>query len=149
MPTHSVWLGCTRVVRGREVAKGMLAIGGPWQWLCRCPWHSTRRWALSTITNQLSINTSNVKASSLKSRPAPALLLLLLLPAFLPLSLASSLNPPHRLRTKLSWQSHGLWGLRGGLWALRFSSSRLSILCIAVLGAPLLLPLCRFSLHRM
>lgn len=59
------------------------------QWLCRCSWHSTRCWALSTITNQLSINTSNVKASSLTSRAAIAPS-----PSRLTEPLASSSNPP-------------------------------------------------------
>lgn len=67
------------------------------RWLCRCSWHSTRCWALSTITNQLSINTSNVKASSLTSRAAIA-----------PFSVSAYQTPsrqfqsPLGLRTKLS-----------------------------------------------
>lgn len=67
------------------------------RWLCRCSWHSTRCWALSTITNQLSINTSNVKASSLTSRAANA-----------PFSVSAYQTPsrqfqsPLGLRTKLS-----------------------------------------------
>lgn len=59
------------------------------RWLCRCSWHSTRCWALSTITNQLSINTSNVKASSLTSRAAMAPS-----PSRLTEPLAGSSNPP-------------------------------------------------------
>lgn len=65
---------CVCVCRGRRVSRvnwcGRSTVVR--QWLCRCSWHSTQCWALSTITNQLSINTSNVKASSLTSRPAIA-----------------------------------------------------------------------------
>lgn len=73
------------------------------QWLCRCSWHSTRHWALSTITNQLSINTRNVKATQIESSsgPLPTHLPLLSRPLSLcrPLSrltntLASSYKPP-------------------------------------------------------
>lgn len=60
-------------VRVSVCACGWVSIFGSWlaQWSCWCSWHSTRRCALSTITNQLSINTRNVEANSLTASSDP------------------------------------------------------------------------------